>query len=50
MIDMFGNGGDRTSKNTPEQTFCEAHGIHLLWGLGGDKIRSSSDLVKRAKG
>ncbi len=43
--DYFGNGGDRTSKNTPERTLCEGLDIELVWGLGGDKIQSSSELV-----
>jgi cytidyltransferase-like protein len=46
--DMFGNGGDRTNKNTPEKKLCEELGIEMVWGLGGSKIQSSSDLVKDA--
>ena len=45
---MFGNGGDRTNKNTPEMALCEQLGIEMVWGLGGEKIQSSSDLVKDA--
>ena len=45
---MFGNGGDRTNKNTPEMALCEQFGIKMVWGLGGGKIQSSSDLVKDA--
>ena len=47
--DIFGNGGDRTMKNTPEITICEKLEIETLWGLGGGKIRSSSDIVESAK-
>lgn len=43
--DYFGNGGDRTDKNTPELALCEGLDIELVWGLGGDKIQSSSELV-----
>ena len=43
---MFGNGGDRTTKNTPEKTLCKKLGIKMVWRLGGGKIQSSSDLVK----
>jgi D-beta-D-heptose 7-phosphate kinase/D-beta-D-heptose 1-phosphate adenosyltransferase len=43
--DYFGNGGDRTSKNTPERALCEGLNIELVWGLGGEKIQSSSELV-----
>lgn len=41
----FGNGGDRTEKNTPEKGFCNAYRIDMLFGLGGDKIQSSSKLL-----
>jgi len=45
----FANGGDRMETNTPELEFCKRHGIELLWGMGGDKIQSSSDLVLNCK-
>jgi len=41
----FGNGGDRTDQNTPERSLCEQLGVELVWGLGGDKVQSSSELV-----
>ena len=45
----FGNGGDRTKKNTPEQAVCEELGIELVWKVGGKrKARSSSQLVQDA--
>jgi D-beta-D-heptose 7-phosphate kinase/D-beta-D-heptose 1-phosphate adenosyltransferase len=47
--DMFGNGGDRTDSNTPEQAVCEELGIEMVWSLGGDKIQSSSELVTKNK-
>ena len=43
--DIFGNGGDRTSENTPEMDVCEELGIEMVWSLGGGKIQSSSELV-----
>ena len=43
---MFGNGGDRTSDNTPEKEVCLDIGIRMVWNLGGEKIQSSSDLVR----
>ena len=43
--DFFANGGDRKTDNTPEMTLCKSLGIELLWGVGGGKIQSSSDLV-----
>ena len=41
----FANGGDRKNDNTPEMDVCETEGIQLLWGVGGGKIQSSSELV-----
>ena len=43
---FFGNGGDRTTNSTPEMKYCQEHRIGMLWGVGGGKIQSSSDLVK----
>ena len=45
----FANGGDRTNKNTPEMEVCIDLGISMLWGVGGGKIQSSSDLVAKLK-
>lgn len=47
--DYFGNGGDRTDKNTPEKELCEKLGIEMVWCLGGGKIQSSSELVAKTK-
>lgn len=44
----FANGGDRKQDNTPEVELCEKLGIKLLWNVGGDKIQSSSELIKNA--
>jgi len=43
--DMFGNGGDRTSANTPEAALCQKLNIEMIWNLGGKKIQSSSGLI-----
>jgi cytidyltransferase-like protein len=43
--DMFGNGGDRTSENTPEGSVCDELNIDMIWNLGGEKIQSSSGLI-----
>jgi cytidyltransferase-like protein len=43
--DFFANGGDRKTDNTPEMTLCNNLKIELLWGIGGEKVQSSSDLV-----
>lgn len=40
--DYFGNGGDRTNKNTPELDVCEELGIQPVFELGGGKYSSSS--------
>jgi D-beta-D-heptose 7-phosphate kinase/D-beta-D-heptose 1-phosphate adenosyltransferase len=40
--DYFGNGGDRTNKNTPELDVCEELGIEPVFELGGGKYSSSS--------
>jgi cytidyltransferase-like protein len=41
----FGNGGDRTERNTPERAYCEAYSISLQYHLGGGKVQSSSELI-----
>ncbi len=43
---IFGKGGDRTKDNIPEAQVCYDYGINIVSYLG-DKIQSSSDLVKR---
>ena len=48
--DVFANGGDRKSENTPEMTICEKLGIQMIWSVGGnDKPQSSSWLVNKIK-
>ena len=47
--DIFANGGDRFANNTPETLTCIKYDIETLWGVGGGKIQSSSDMVKNAK-
>ena len=42
---FFANGGDRTTENTPEMDVCKELNIYMVWGVGGGKIQSSSDLV-----
>ena len=43
--DIFANGGDRERTNTPEARFCKENGIEMIWGIGGEKIQSSSSMV-----
>ena len=45
----FGNGGDRLSENVPEVDLCKQLGIETIWNLGGEKVQSSSDLVRSYK-
>lgn len=45
----FANGGDRSDKNTPELTVCKYNNITMVWGIGGEKIQSSSELVSRLR-
>lgn len=49
LIVYFGKGGDRTKENTPEIKVCEQYNICMIFGLGGGKVASSSDFIKRAK-
>ena len=48
--DYFANGGDRTAQNTPEMVYCLDYGIKPLWGIGGEKVASSSELVRAVHG
>jgi D-beta-D-heptose 7-phosphate kinase/D-beta-D-heptose 1-phosphate adenosyltransferase len=43
----FCNGGDRRADNVPEYTLCERLGIELIFGVGGGKIQSSTELARR---
>jgi len=45
----FANGGDRDSTNIPEGPTATELGIALVWGIGGGKIQSSSELVQKLK-
>ena len=56
--DIFANGGDRDKKDAdtassslnPEQALCQQLGIKMVFNVGGGKLQSSSELVKKAKG
>ena len=44
--DIFANGGDRTTKNTPEKATCKAIGCKMVYNVGaGGKVQSSSWLL-----
>jgi cytidyltransferase-like protein len=47
--DIFANGGDRKNDNVPEVKLCHELGIDLVWNIGGGKIQSSSELVKKQR-
>lgn len=44
---IFANGGDRTNKNTPEKAMCKKLGIKMVYNVGGKKVQSSSELLRR---
>lgn len=48
--DYFAKGGDRTLDNIPEKKVCDRLGIKIITGIGGEKIQSSSELIKRIGG
>lgn len=47
----FANGGDRDPNRTPshEIILCNQLGIGLLFGIGGGKVQSSSDLISSSQ-
>ena len=47
--DVFANGGDRKFNNIPEVQLCKELDIEMVFNCGGEKLRSSSDLVKNSK-
>lgn len=53
--DIFANGGDRKKAGSfedgdvPEYTVCNELGIKMIFNVGPPKIRSSSELIKKAK-
>ncbi len=48
--DIFANGGDRTSKNTPEMRVCKKINCKMAFNVGhGGKIQSSSWLTGKIK-
>ena len=45
----FVNGGDRTQPNAKEHALCQRLGIRELFNVGGGKVQSSSELIKRIR-
>lgn len=46
--DYFANGGDRLPDNTPELKVCLDLGIKPIFNVGGEKVASSSEIVRAA--
>ncbi len=46
---IFANGGDRFKDNIPEKAVCERLGIIMEFNVGGNKINSSSEILKNAR-
>ncbi len=47
---VFANGGDRRVEGEiPEARICRELGIEMVFNVGGDKVQSSSDLVRRSE-
>jgi cytidyltransferase-like protein len=43
---LFANGGDRSEKNIPEADVCKILNIKMVDNVGGQKVQSSSGLLK----
>ena len=43
---IFANGGDRKEGSVPETKFCKKAGVKEVYGVGGEKVESSSNLLK----
>lgn len=50
--DIFGKGGDRTPDNMPqiELDVCREIGCEIVYGVGSEKVTSSSGIVSTVKG
>ena len=47
---VFANGGDRARKSDIRETeICGELGIEMVFGIGGNKVQSSSELAKKNK-
>jgi|TARA_Y100000593_G_scaffold36171_1_gene70487 cytidyltransferase-like protein len=46
---IFANGGDRKEGGVPEDILESELGIRMVYNIGGEKIQSSSDLIKKSK-
>jgi len=48
--DIFANGGDRTGENILESDTCKRLSIETVFAVGGEKVQSSSELVRKVNG
>lgn len=46
---VFFNGGDRKEGGVPEDVLEKELGVKMIYGVGGEKKQSSSDLIKKSK-
>ena len=46
---IFANGGDRKEGGVPEDVLEEELGVRMIYNAGGDKVQSSSNLIKKAE-
>ena len=46
---IFANGGDRKQGGVPEDILEEELGVRMIYNAGGDKVQSSSNLIKKAE-
>ena len=44
--EFFANGGDRITADPKEHDVCIEYGIKELFGIGGGKVNSSSEIIK----
>ena len=47
--DIFANGGDRNQGNIPETAVCDELNIKMVDNVGGEKINSSTDILKKGE-
>ena len=46
---VFANGGDRKEGGVPEDVLEEELGVRMIYNTVGDKVQSSSNLIKKAE-
>jgi cytidyltransferase-like protein len=47
---VFANGGDVTVENCREEEVCRSLNIETVYGVGGGKVRSSSEILAAVRG